>query len=156
MALKRIQRELCDLGSDPPANCSSGPVGDDLFHWQATIMGPTDTPYYGGIFKLEMLFSRAYPIKPPQVRFKTKIFHPNIDSSGGICVDILKDAWSPALTMKTAMLSLQALMCSPEPDDPQDAQVANMYKANYEQFCSQAQFVHGASKMEVMPLTCRV
>jgi ubiquitin-conjugating enzyme (huntingtin interacting protein 2) len=71
----------------------------------------------------------GYPFEPPKCKFVTKVWHPNVSSqTGAICLDILKDQWSPALTIKTAMLSLQALMCSPEPSDPQDAEVADMYK----------------------------
>ena len=99
MALKRIQRELQELGRDPPANCSAGPVGDDLFHWQATIMGPDDSPYSGGVFFLDIHFPADYPFKPPKVSFTTRIYHCNINSNGGICLDILKDQWSPALTI---------------------------------------------------------
>ncbi len=99
MALKRIQRELQELGRDPPANCSAGPVGDDLFHWQATIMGPDDSPYAGGVFFLDIHFPADYPFKPPKVSFTTRIYHCNINSNGGICLDILKDQWSPALTI---------------------------------------------------------
>ena len=66
-----------------------------------------------------------YPIKPPKMKFDTKIWHPNISSqTGAICLDILKNEWTPALTIRTALISLQALLCSPEPDDPQDAEVA--------------------------------
>ena len=69
------------------------------------------------------------------------VWHPNISSvTGAICLDILKDQWSPALTMKTAMLSLQALMCSPEPNDPQDAVVATMYKERRAEFITTAKF----------------
>ena len=99
MALKRIQRELQELGRDPPANCSAGPMGDDLFHWQATIMGPEDSPYSGGVFFLDIHFPADYPFKPPKVTFTTRIYHCNINSNGGICLDILKDNWSPALTI---------------------------------------------------------
>jgi len=70
----------------------------------------------------------VYPFEPPKMRFKSKIWHPNVSSqNGAICLDILKDQWSPALTIKTALLSLQALLCSPEPNDPQDAVVAKQY-----------------------------
>lgn len=76
-----------------------------------------------------------YPFVPPKMRFITKVWHPNISSANGaICLDILKDQWSPALTLKTALLSLQALLSSPQPDDPQDAVVARQYLGNLREF----------------------
>ncbi|RXG54146.1 Ubiquitin-conjugating enzyme E2 2 [Armadillidium vulgare] len=91
--------ELQDLGRDPPAQCSAGPVGDDLFHWQATIMGPPESPFQGGVFFLTIHFPTDYPFKPPKVAFTTRIYHPNINSNGSICLDILRSQWSPALTI---------------------------------------------------------
>ncbi|RZR93066.1 hypothetical protein BHM03_00021470 [Ensete ventricosum] len=99
MASKRIQKELMDLQRDPPTSCSAGPVGEDLFHWQATIMGPSDSPYAGGVFFVKIHFPPDYPFKPPKVNFQTKVYHPNINSTGSICLDILKEQWSPALTL---------------------------------------------------------
>lgn len=99
MASKRILKELKDLQKDPPTSCSAGPVGEDMFHWQATIMGPADSPYAGGVFLVSIHFPPDYPFKPPKVAFKTKVFHPNINSNGSICLDILKEQWSPALTI---------------------------------------------------------
>jgi len=103
-------------------------------------MGPDDSPYAGGVFFLDIHFPADYPFKPPKVHFTTRIYHCNINSNGGICLDILKDQWSPALTIKTALLSLQALLCSPEPSDPQDAEVARMYTNKREEFDQTAKF----------------
>ena len=103
---------------DPPASCSAGPVGDDLFHWSATIMGPDDSPYSGGVFFLNIHFPSDYPFKPPKITFTTRIYHPNINSNGSICLDILKDQWSPALTISKVLLSICSLLCDPNPDDP--------------------------------------
>lgn len=76
-----------------------------------------------------------------QMKFATKIWHPNISSeTGTICLDILKNEWSPALTVRTALISLQALMSAPEPDDPQDAVVAKQYKENQSDYNAQAKF----------------
>ncbi|XP_065002283.1 ubiquitin-conjugating enzyme E2-17 kDa-like isoform X2 [Musa acuminata AAA Group] len=99
MASRRILKELKDLQKDPPTSCSAGPVAEDMFHWQATIMGPSDSPFAGGVFLVNIHFPPDYPFKPPKVSFCTKVFHPNINSNGSICLDILKDQWSPALTI---------------------------------------------------------
>jgi len=133
MALKRIQRELQELGRDPPANCSAGPVGDDLFHWQATIMGPEDSPYTGGVFFLDIHFPADYPFKPPKVSFTTRIYHCNINSNGGICLDILKDQWSPALTISKVLLSVCSLLTDPNPEDPLVPEIAQLLKNNVTQ-----------------------
>lgn len=133
MALKRIQRELQELGRDPPANCSAGPIGDDLFHWQATIMGPEESPYTGGVFFLDIHFPADYPFKPPKVSFTTRIYHCNINSNGGICLDILKDQWSPALTISKVLLSVCSLLTDPNPDDPLVPEVAQLLKNNVTQ-----------------------
>mmetsp|Transcript_8361 Transcript_8361/g.25826 ORF Transcript_8361/g.25826 Transcript_8361/m.25826 type:complete len:164 (+) Transcript_8361:280-771(+) len=108
---------------------------------QGTINGPEGTPYEGGSFEISISIPRGYPFEPPVMKFLTRIWHPNISSqTGAICLDILKDQWSPALTIKTALLSLQALLCSPEPDDPQDAQVAAMYLQDHAKFKQTAKF----------------
>lgn len=122
--------ELVDLGKDPPANCSAGPVGDDMFHWQATIMGPDDSPYAGGVFFLDIHFPADYPFKPPKVHFTTRIYHCNINSNGGICLDILKDQWSPALTISKVLLSICSLLTDPNPNDPLVPDIAQLLKTD--------------------------
>ena len=128
MALNRIQKELKDIQKDPPTNCSAGPNGSDIFEWIATIMGPEDTPYHGGVFFLKINFPSEYPFKAPKIAFTTKIYHCNINSQGGICLDILKDQWSPALTINKVLLSICSLMNDPNPDDPLRPEIAEIYK----------------------------
>merc|ERR1711907_698604 len=129
-ATKRIKKELMDLSKDPPSTCSAGPLGDDLFHWQSTIMGPKDSPYEGGIFFLLIHFPTDYPFKPPKVQFTTKIYHPNINASGAICLDILKSQWSPALTISKVLLSICSMLTDPNPDDPLVPDIARLYKTD--------------------------
>lgn len=120
----------------------AGPPGE----WKFLIFSSSilqclllDTPYELGTFLLEIHVPETYPFNPPKVKFLTKIWHPNISSvTGAICLDILKDNWAAAMTLRTVLLSLQALLASPEPDDPQDAVVATQYKDNFEMFCHTA------------------
>ena len=136
---QRIGKELENLKADPPANCSAGPIEDDIFHWQGTLKGPTDSPYEGGVFMMNIKFPADYPFKPPKVTFETKIYHPNINSSGGICLDILKDQWSPALTISKVLISICSLLCDPNPDDPLVPDIARMYVRNRDKYNRTAQ-----------------
>ncbi len=129
-AIRRIQRELQDLQRDPPSSCSAGPAGDDLFQWEGCIFGPEVTPYHGGLFMLSIQFPVDYPFRAPHVQFKTRIYHPNINPSGFICLDILKDQWSPALTISKVLLSITSLLTDPNPDDPFVPEIAHIYKTN--------------------------
>ena len=138
MSLRRIQKELNDLRIDPPANCSAGPVGEDLFRWEGVIMGPSESPYTGGVFKLSIQFPVDYPFKPPHMQFTTKIYHPNINAAGLICLDILKGQWSPALTISKVLLSVTSLLTDPNPDDPFVPEIANLYKRDRTTYESEA------------------
>jgi ubiquitin-conjugating enzyme E2 D/E len=140
MALRRINKELLDLKNTPPDNCSAGPKGDDLFNWSATIIGPENSPFQGGIFNLSIYFPTDYPFKPPKVFFDTRIYHPNINKNGGICLDILKESWSPALTISKLLLSICSLLTDPNPDDPLEIEIANEYKKNREKYNENAMF----------------
>uniref|UniRef100_A0A8C5IYM6 Ubiquitin conjugating enzyme E2 E1 n=1 Tax=Junco hyemalis TaxID=40217 RepID=A0A8C5IYM6_JUNHY len=112
---KRIQKELAEITLDPPPNCSAGPKGDNIYEWRSTILGPPGSVYEGGVFFLDITFSPDYPFKPPKVTFRTRIYHCNINSQGVICLDILKDNWSPALTISKVLLSICSLLtdCNP-------------------------------------------
>lgn len=134
MALKRIQKELKDIISTPTPGCSAGPSNDNQFHWFASISGPQGTAYENGMFFLEIYFPVDYPFSPPRVQFSTKILHVNIDEEGYICVDILKNEWSPALTISKVLLSIRSLLSDPNPDDPLDLTLAKLYKRNKKKY----------------------
>jgi len=125
---KRIQKELAEITLDPPCNCSAGPKDDsNLYEWVSTITGPEGSPYAGGVFFLKILFPEDYPFKPPKVTFRTRIYHCNINSNGQICLDILKDNWSPALTISKVLLSICSLLTDANPKDPLVGSIAHQY-----------------------------
>lgn len=135
MSARRIQRELTEFRTASLETCSAGPVTEsDLYTWEATIIGPKDSPYEGGVFSLAIFFPTDYPFKPPKVAFKTKIFHPNINAQGGICLDILKDQWSPALSIGKVLLSISSLLTDANPKDPLVPDIARLYVENRAEF----------------------
>ena len=128
--VKRLTQELKDLETQPIANCSAGPLDKDIKLWQATIFGPEDTPYAGGVFKVGIKFGDEYPFKPPIINFITPIYHCNINKRGNICLDILSKNWSPVLTIGKVLLSICSLLAEPNPDDPLVPYIADLYKSN--------------------------
>ena len=132
----RAMKEFQDLQKNKKDNSVQVKLVDNnIRHWKGRIKGPIDTCYAGGTFDVDIVIPDDYPFKPPKMKFDTKIWHPNISSvTGAICLDILKNEWTPALTIRTALISLQALMCEPVPDDPQDAVVAKQYMSDIKLF----------------------
>merc|ERR1712129_263524 len=118
------------LISEEPPGIKALPFPNNYRHFQIEVNGPDGTPYEGGVYKLELFLPADYPMAPPKVRFLTKIYHPNVDKLGRICLDILKDKWSPALQIRTVLLSIQALLSAPEPSDPLDTNVADHFTQN--------------------------
>lgn len=135
MSSRRILKELRDFEQDPPSGCSAGPENEqNIYKWTGTILGPEGTPYAGGIFNLAIQFPVDYPFKPPIVTFTTKVYHPNINAQGGICLDILKDQWSPALSISKVLLSISSLLADANPKDPLVPDIARLYENNRREF----------------------
>ncbi|ORX34193.1 ubiquitin-conjugating enzyme/RWD-like protein [Kockovaella imperatae] len=129
--LRRVQKEIRDCAKDKTSNISIDMIDENPFHLIGAFPGPPDTPYEGGYYEVDIVIPDAYPFQPVKMKFITKVYHPNVSSaSGAICLDILKDAWSPVLTLKSTLISLQSLLCEPVPNDPQDAEVAKHYLAD--------------------------
>ena len=135
-ALKRIQKELTEFNKEEPEGFTAGPVEDsDMFKWEASLTGPENSPYEGGTFQLTIEFPKDFPFKPPKVEFITKVYHPNVKSTGTICLDILKDAWSPDISVSKILLAIQNLLINPNIDHPLEPEIAKQYtddRAKYE------------------------
>eukprot|EP00055_Hartaetosiga_balthica_P017516 m.118277 g.118277 ORF g.118277 m.118277 type:complete len:148 (+) comp9338_c0_seq17:58-501(+) len=126
---QRIKKETAKLKNLDPRDgvvVSANASNPRYFHIQ--LAGPEDSPYENGTFELELFLTSEYPMTAPKVRFITRIYHPNVDRIGRICLDVLKSKWTPALTIRTVVLSIQALLSSPEPDDPLDEAIAKLWK----------------------------
>lgn len=131
--MKRLQTELMALMASQDPGVSAFPDGDSLFTWVGTIAGAVGTAYEGLSFKLSLQFPTDYPFKAPLVRFVTPCFHPNVDNAGNICLDILKDKWSAAYSVKTVLISIQSLLGEPNNDSPLNNYAAKLWD-NQEEF----------------------
>jgi ubiquitin-conjugating enzyme E2 D/E len=118
--------------------CSAGPKDEDLFIWTGTILGPIDSPYYGGLFFLTIKFPENYPNKSPTITFDTPILHPNIGMNGSVCLDILKDRWNPSFTVSTLLICLMSLLTDPNANDPLNLDAAIVYRRSRKEYEQQA------------------
>ncbi|CAB4493629.1 unnamed protein product [Rhizophagus irregularis] len=137
MLSKRIIKETERIYSDPPPYISSlCLVQGNLRHFEAKITGPPDTPYEGGVFLLDVNIPTDYPMCPPMVKFITKIYHPNIDRNGFICLDILMGRWTPQNTLASALLSIVSFLTDPNPDCVIDVspEISRLYKDDYDRY----------------------
>ena len=138
---KRLAQELKLITADPPEGITAGPDdNDNMLLWSASIAGPPGSPYAGGIFFLEIKVPDNYPAKPPLIRFKTPVYHPNISSvDGSVFVDVLGDMWCPALTLPTILVSVQSLLTDPNPKDPCEWDIGREYVDDRERFARTAE-----------------
>ncbi len=128
MNIKRMMKEVEKIKKECPETCIGGPKNkDDIYNWDLILFGPTDTPYEGGNFRMSVVFPKNYPYSPPVIKFETKIYHPNIDEEGNICIDILSEKWSAALTIPKTIMSISSMLMDPNPDDPYRSDVAEEY-----------------------------
>lgn len=126
MAEKRLNKELQDVSLMPlPDGWTYGPSGDSTFDWTATIIGPSGSPYEGGVFFLELIFSADYPFKSPKIKFITRIYHLNI-SKGSFQLEMLED-WDPSFTIKTLLVAISDLLANPNPNPVSDPKKLRIY-----------------------------
>ncbi|KAG1861959.1 ubiquitin-conjugating enzyme/RWD-like protein, partial [Suillus tomentosus] len=130
MTVKRIHREVADAKKEDLGSITLAPSTDNLFRWTGTIPGPQGSPYEGGVFNINIQLANDYPFSAPKVTFVTRIYHMNISDKGNICIDILKQNWSPALSLFKVMLSLSSLLTDPNPQDPLVPSIATEYLRN--------------------------
>lgn len=114
---------------------SAFPVSDaNILQWAGTIEGPSGTFYEGLKYKISIDFPTDYPFTAPTIKFTSLMWHPNVDMSGNICLDILKEKWSAVYNVQTILLSLQSLLGEPNNSSPLNAQAAQLYDENPEEY----------------------
>ncbi|KAA8492100.1 Ubiquitin-conjugating enzyme E2 2 [Porphyridium purpureum] len=131
----RLMTDLKMMNQEPPDGCSASPLSEsNLFVWGATIFGPSETPWEGGVYSLRLTFTEQYPEKPPRVRFTCEMFHPNVYSDGTLCLDIIQDKWSPIYTVNSILTSIQSLLTDPNPLSPANTEAAQMFTTSLEAY----------------------
>jgi ubiquitin-conjugating enzyme E2 D/E len=135
IALKRITKELKEFNSfinsesmDNHRFISINTINDDILKLDVCFLGPKDSPYEETINNIIIQIPPEYPNKAPIMKFQNKTYHPNISTDGSICLDILKDKWTPVYTIRTVIMSIISLLSDPNPDSPLNGQAAQLYK----------------------------
>uniref|UniRef100_A0A453T270 E2 ubiquitin-conjugating enzyme n=1 Tax=Aegilops tauschii subsp. strangulata TaxID=200361 RepID=A0A453T270_AEGTS len=132
--IRQLAKELKNLDESPPEGIEVIVNDDDFSTIFADIEGPAGTPYENGVFRMKLLLSRDFPHSPPKGFFSTKIFHPNIATSGEICVNTLKKDWNPSLGLRHVLLVVRCLLIEPFPESALNEQAGKMLLENYEEY----------------------
>ena len=145
-AIRRLQKEYKDLTSKPYDEFSVSLSEDNIYKWEIIIFGPSDTPYEGGMFKSIMDFPHEYPNKPPQLKFTSDIYHPNIHTDGKVCISILHEGedqwgyessaerWKPIHGVSSVIMSVISMLSDPNDESPANIDAAVMWREKYEDF----------------------
>lgn len=133
-ARRRLMRDFKRMQQDPPGGVSASPVADNVMVWNAVIIGPADTPFEDGTFRLMLKFDEQYPNKPPSVKFLSSMFHPNVYASGDLCLDILQNRWSPTYDVAAILTSIQSLLNDPNTASPANVEAATLYQDHRSQY----------------------
>ena len=145
-SLKRLEKDETEVQEHkehfviaPAVQVEVTPDGEieerkNYYKWEGYIVGPDESPYFGGRFHLNIMIPDQYPLKPPMISFKTKIYHPNIKEDGQICLDILRNNWSPALGIAKTVQSIILLLREPNGSDPLNPSAGRLFCENREMF----------------------
>lgn len=134
-AVRRLTKEFKDILS---GGFDVEMVEENTYHWQLAFHGPGNTPYFGGTFILDIIFPENYPFEAPSVHFLTKIYHPNVDHKGNICLAILKDEWSAMITTSKILDVIMSLLVHPNTGNPLFAEAAHLYVENIREYNEKA------------------
>jgi ubiquitin-conjugating enzyme E2 D/E len=129
--VNRLNKELAELSTNPPENSSVSLAGDNLSQWTLHVVGPAGTPYEGGNFQLSIAVPDNYPFKPPEVKFTTRIYHPNVKSDdGSICADVYQTNWAPTLNIRYVIDTVLSIMLQPNADHAVEPEIAQLMLAD--------------------------
>ncbi|KAJ3005578.1 hypothetical protein HKX48_000607, partial [Thoreauomyces humboldtii] len=131
-----LPKEMADLAKTPISGANAHPASDDDFlHWTGDLTAPAESAFKGGVFKILVEFPTDYPFKPPKVKFDTKIYHPNVDDDGAICIGLLKtEVWKPSTKLPDVLVALLDLLQNPVPEDALRPAIAQVYTTDQAKF----------------------
>ena len=133
-SIKRLMKDFEKMKAEKDDDIIASPEEDNMLHWTATMVGPLDTVWEEGTFKLSLVFTQEYPNKPPEINFTTKMFHPNIYNDGSICLDMLKSDWNPSYDVFGILTTIRTLLGSPNPNSPANGVAAQLYSSNEKEY----------------------
>ena len=139
--IRKVLNEIADLTRDPPEGVKVIPVDGDISEIFAIISGPEGTPFEGGCFKIKLRLSAEFPSVPPKGYFLTKIFHPNVSSTGDICVNTLKKDWKEDLGMKHVLLVIKCLLINPNPESALNEEAGRLLLEAYDDYAAHARLM---------------